>query len=377
MNKALHAFIYLFLILTGVALFFEYQLNEKRTEMKDRNRMQEDFIMDVARLTETGGDDEEATKELLVDSSPVEAKEVDSPEMVDILDDKGYGFYLEKLDHKFFTWGEAEREQLRQIYVLDAEGKPKLDGTDKQTRDSPEDKLLRQLRKAIDAQKDRLAKTREAITAVREQAEKVVAELNKLKPEARKDKVELVERAKKISDLEGIKANLENELTKKKAEIAERDTRIESLINDLSTAKEETESVKDDLEKANKTIEQLKKAIREIQNNNTPVSDTTKAITSVPIGDKGKIVQADNHYMFAIVELTPEAMRELKGDDAMRPLPPIEFSVKRAGFQGPAGEFVGRVRLRQEVSGKNYVVCEILSSWAQGEIEAGDVVFAD
>ena len=45
MNKALHVFVYLFLALAGTALFFEIQLNEKRAELTDRNRMQEDYFV--------------------------------------------------------------------------------------------------------------------------------------------------------------------------------------------------------------------------------------------------------------------------------------------------------------------------------------------
>ena len=98
---------------------------------------------------------------------------------------------------------------------------------------------------------------------------------------------------------------------------------------------------------------------------------------SLPAGDKGKIVEADNDNMFAIVAFSDEAMKELKGDDLSKALPAIEFGVKRAGFKGPAGEFVGRIRLRQEVKGKNYVICDILSAWEQDKLAANDIIFAD
>ena len=381
MNKALHVFIYLFLILTGVALWFEFQLNEKRTEMKDRNRMQEDFIMDVSHMTETGDDDDkESKKELLVDVSPVEAKIIDSPDQEDVLDEKGYDFYLEKLDHKFFTWGEAERNKLRQIYVLDDMGKPVLDGTDKMTRDSPEDLLLKQLKKALEMQKDRLAATREAITVLREQLEKMVAEINRLKPEARQDKVTIVERDEKIAKLESEKAELENQNIKKQAQIEELEREKIALKDEVETAKGETEAAKEELEKEKELTKALKKLVEELRksfNNGTRTEAGT--ITSVPAGDKGKIIEADNENMFAIVEFTPAAMKELKGDDLMRPLPPIEFGIKRAGYNGPAGEFVGRIRLRQEVPGKNYIICDILSNWSQDDtkLQADDVIFAD
>ena len=101
MNKALHVFIYLFLALTGAALWFEFQLNEKRTEMKDRNRMQEDFIMRVASITEKGDDyKSESQVKILLDTQPVTAeedgKEIDEDSMENLLDVKGYEFALEK-----------------------------------------------------------------------------------------------------------------------------------------------------------------------------------------------------------------------------------------------------------------------------------------
>ena len=101
------------------------------------------------------------------------------------------------------------------------------------------------------------------------------------------------------------------------------------------------------------------------------------AVTSLPAGDKGKIVRADNDDMFAIVAFTPEAMAELKGNNQNSPLPAIELSVKRPGFAGPAGEFVGRIRIRQEVKGKNYVICDILGNWEQDKLAKDDVIFAD
>ena len=41
------------------------------------------------------------------------------------------------------------------------------------------------------------------------------------------------------------------------------------------------------------------------------------------------------------------------------------------------GEIVGRIRLRQEVAGKNWIVCDILANWSQDSIKKDDVVFAD
>ena len=58
-------------------------------------------------------------------------------------------------------------------------------------------------------------------------------------------------------------------------------------------------------------------------------------------------------------------------------MPVMELSVKRPGYKGQAGEFVGRIRLRQEVAGKPYVICDILSNWSQDTIKDNDIVYAD
>ena len=81
--------------------------------------------------------------------------------------------------------------------------------------------------------------------------------------------------------------------------------------------------------------------------------------------------------MFAIVEFSDTTMKELKGDNLDHPIPNIEFGVKRPGFNGDAGEFVGRIRLRQEVREKNYIICDILGAWKQDDIKPSDIIFAD
>ena len=73
----------------------------------------------------------------------------------------------------------------------------------------------------------------------------------------------------------------------------------------------------------------------------------------------------------------PEAMTQLKGNDMSNPLPLMEFGVKRPGFNGPAGQFIGRIRLRQEIKNKNFVICDVLGDWEQAKLKVGDTVFAD
>ena len=71
MNKVLHVLVYVFLALAGASLFFELQLNAKRAELTDRNRMQEDYIVRIARTVEKAEPDKSAAFEIKKDSSPV------------------------------------------------------------------------------------------------------------------------------------------------------------------------------------------------------------------------------------------------------------------------------------------------------------------
>ena len=379
MNKMLYVFVYLFLILAGLGLWFEMQLNEKRELLTDRNRMQEDFFIKVAATIEKDEPNKDVTAEIKKDTSPVEAKIVDTPDTENVLED--YKFYLEQQSLPTFSWNNQEtKDQLRRVWEFDLEGKPLMDGNQKR-KDfvGSEMELLNKLFAACQAQQSRLNTTRGELAILHGKLEDVVNELNKLKPEARQDKVTIVEKNEKIAKLEEEKADLENQIVKIKAQIDELNAEITSLKDEVVTAHDETAAVKEDLDKAQKLNEQLKKLLKEALAQLQGIKNTATGspIGSLPAGDKGKIVEVDNENMFAIIELTPEAMKQLKGDDLSHPLPTMEFGVRRANFAGPAGEFVGRIRLRQEVQGKNYVVCDILSNWVQDKLSVNDVIFAE
>ena len=378
MNKALHALVYVFLLLAGVALFFEIQLNAKRSLLTDRNRLQEDYIVRIAKTIEKSDPTkDEAPLEIKKDSDSVEAKFVDSPNFENLLEE--YPAELEKTNLETYNWDNInDRTGLRNVYVLDAEGKPVIDGTGFLSRGSDEDKLLSSLFESCKLQQSRLNSTRSALTDMRGKLEAVVNELNKLKPEARQDKVTIVERDEKIAKLEEEKKELENQIVKLKAQIDELNSEITSLKDEVATAKDEAEAAKEEVAKRDKLIEQLKKLLHDaIQTAGNKSQGAGTAVSSIPAGDKGKIIRVDNENMFAVIEFTDEAIKQLKGNEPSRPLPILELSVKRPGFSGEAGEFVGRIKIRQEVAGKNYVICDILGAWEQDKMKIGDVVFAD
>ena len=377
MNKALHVLVYLFLILSAAALWFEIELNTKRTLLTDRNEMQEDYIVKIASTVEKVEPNKDMTAETKKDISPIAAKIVDIPETENVLED--YNAYLEQANLETFSWdNQTTRSQLRNVYVLDHEGKVVMDGV-KPLMKGPgtEHELLEQLLDGASKMRTKLDTTRAELVKLHKIIDEQVEELNKLKPVARQDKLTIVEKNEKITKLEEIKADLENQIVKIKAQIDELNAEITSLKDEVVTAQDETAAAKDELEKSQKLVEQLKKLIQQMINERQRTNGDPNNITSLPAGEKGKIVEADNENMFAIVEFDAKSMKELKGDNLDHPIPNIELGVKRPGFHGEAGEFIGRIRLRQEVREKNYIICDILGQWKQDDIKPDDVIFAD
>ena len=377
MNKALHVLVYLFLILSAAALWFEIELNKKRTLLTDRNRLQEEYVIKIASTVEKVEPNKDATAEVKKDISPIEAKIVDIPETENVLEE--YKAYLEQANLETFSWDNQEtKKQLRNVYVLDFEGNIVMDGNIPETKGpGTERELLDQLLDGASKMQSKLNTTRDELVKLHKIIDEQVAELNKIKPLARQDKVTIVEKNEKIAKLEEIKADLENQIVKIKAQIDELNAEITSLKDEVVTAQDETAAAKEELQKSQKLVEQLKKLIQEMINERNRTNGDPNNITSIPTGEKGTIVEADNENMFAIIELDAKTMKELKGDNLDHPIPNLELGVKRPGFHGEAGEFIGRIRLRQEVREKNYIICDILGAWKQGDIQPGDVIFAD
>ena len=379
MNKVLHALVYLFLILSAVALWFEIELNKTRETLSDRNRLQEDYVIRIAGTVEKVEPNKDATAELKKDVSPVAAEIVDTPATVNVLD--GYNAYLEQANLETYSWNNDQtKKQLRSVYALDFEGKIAMDGNIRQM-DGPgtEQELLKQLYKSSQNMQTKLNNTRAELVKLHRVLEEQVAEINKLKPEARQDKVTIVEKNEKITKLEKDKAELDNQLVKTKAQVDELNTEITSLKDEVVTAQNETEAAKDELQKSQKLVEQLRNLIASMVQQQ-PGGGDKGGVATIPAGDKGSVIEADNESMFVVVKFSDRTMKELKGDNLDRPIPNLEFGVKRKGFKGAAGEFVGRIRVRQEVRDKNYVICDILGAWSQDDadgIKIGDVIFAD
>ena len=375
MNKVLHVLVYVFLALAAAALYFELQLNSKRSELTDRNRLQEDYLVKIARTIEKSDPAKDMSLEIKKDASPVEARLVDSPDMNNVLED--YNGALEQTrtgDDVTYKWGENEGRQLRMVYATDVNGEPLMDGTQPLMRGpGTEDELLNKLFESAKAQQARLNTTRAALADLRAKLEAAVSEINRLKPEARQDKVTITELKAKFAEIEQERDKAQSDVAKIKAQIDELNGEIASKTDELQKKDEEIEAKNEEIAKAKQLNENLRKMLQtSIQTQGTAsAAGAGTVVTSLPAGDKGRIVEVDNEKMFAIVSFAEEAMKELKGDDLAKPLPAIDLGVKRGDT------FVGRIHLRQEVKGKPYVICDILGAWEQDKLAEGDTVFAD
>lgn len=387
MNKLLHAIVYLILIVAVAALVFEKSLFDKRSLLGDRNRAMEDYIVRLARTIEKADAPRPMTvPEAKKDISPIEARQLDTPEMENVLEE--YPAQLEAQNLETFNWDtSAVRLQLRQLYLLGSDGQPVPDAAN---YNKPMTKgkgtmaeLMDQLFERAKAQQATLNNTRAALIEIRGKLEAAVSEYNKLKPDARLLRMTEEELKQKITQLGQEKQTLEEQVTKLKSRVEEQTGEITSLKDEVSTAKDETEAAKEENAALEKKIKQLQKLMQQMAQQQNQASGAASggpggtAVTSLPAGEKGKIAAVDNKLMFCVIEFTDEAMKEMLGPERQGALPALKLGVRRKGFKGPAGEFVGKVSLRQSVSGKNFVIADILGDWSQSPVEKGDVIFSE
>ena len=385
MNKVLHLVVYLILIAAVAALVFEKSLFDKRALLGDRNRMLEDYIVKIANTIEKADAPRSmVAPEAKKDISPIEARQIDSPEMSNLLEE--YNAQLESGNLETFKWDTSQvRLQLRQLYYLENGqtvpdvanyNKPMTKGKGTMAE------LLDQLLERAKAQQASLNTTRSALADLRGKFEAEVSDYNKLKPEVRAAKVNEDELKQKVSQVNQEKMVLEEQLTKLKSRVEEQSGEITSLKDEVSTAKDETAVAKEECAALEKKVQQLQKLMQQMaqqqsQSAGAPVAGGASSVTSLPAGNKGKVADVNNKLMFCVIEFSDEAMDQMIGSARKNALPALTLGVLRKGFKGAAGEFVGKVRLRQSVAGKNFVIADILGDWSQAPMEKGDVIFAE
>ena len=382
MNKAVHVLVYVILVVAGFALFFEMKLSEKKELLKESNAQLREGYIKLSSFIEA--EDAPAAKQLEVgiDKEPCEAREVDDPQLTQLLDD--YHPEYEKANLKLMKWGDNQAKQLRQYYALDGDGKKQKDeaNPDKFITKGPgtAQELIDKITERASKQNDVLNKTRNELANLRGKLQTLAGEYNKLPKEIRLNKIEIDKKEKEIEKLTTEKAAVEDQLQKSKAEVEDLKTEVSSLKEEVTAAKDETEAVKEDLSKAKETVERLTNMLKTQTSAPRVASGSAMGGGQLSNGDKGKVSAVDNERLYAIVRFDDAALDELIGAERNGALPPHEMLVVRMG-PGAGGtassKIVGKVRLRQWTPKSNLVTVDILQDWQQAPIEVGDVIRPD
>ena len=378
MGKVLRVLVIVIMVLGLAAVFFAAVNFKKREVLIGRTHALEDMFVKIARTVEAG-DPPEVPQPAYPqrDLSPVNSREVENPERSAFWD--SYNHKLEPAAQPVPTLdysSQALRLQLREFYRTDpATGKAAIDpltGQPATKGAGTQDELLNQAFERAKNQYALLNQTRAELVKLRDELVATIEEANRLKQEGRADKRTIEERDARIAQLDREKRELEDQ----KARIEEE---LRALRAELQEANDTINSQKDDMEVLNTRIADLERKNKELMG--TPIVATTtgplldNAEGRFTPGVHGKVVSFNEQWKFAVVEFSNDFMTQLTGPNRDQPMQPLEVMVKRPGFQGAAGEFITRLRLRQAIRSQNLVVADILTDWQQAPLENGDEVF--
>ncbi|MBO4709440.1 MAG: hypothetical protein J5727_06665 [Kiritimatiellae bacterium] len=366
------------MILSAASLFFANALFQKRELLKDRNATLVDGFINVARTIEAKDAEDVTAPEIAKDVSEVSDREIANPEKQNLLED--YPMKLETANLPTLNLNSQDkRDQLAALYALDGEGKPRLDADGNKVKIGPGTmaELIGQVLERAKNQQIVLNKTRGELAKMRERVSDNVEEMNKIKVAQRADKRDITAKKEQIETLTSEKEALDAkvvQLTREKkelnAELADQKDQVEKL-------NEEKVALQEQLENSQKALAEMKekfKGLGQQRASGTMVAQEG-AVASISAGLKGSVISANDSLKFCIVELSPECMTEMLGEERDRPLPQLDMNVRRTGRNSASGEFVTRIKLRQAVPGKNLVIADILNDWQQVPVEKGDVVF--
>ncbi len=369
MNIVLRILVILTLVLNGVALWFATALYGKRNLLIDRNEAFRDFTVAIAKTFEAEDAPHENT------AADHEARDVSDVSLAsaDITPDKSdfwesYKEELEKLDGKRYTI-DNRKSDLDEVYVLNAEGKPELDGRGAPLMEgAPMDLLLKEIQSKALAQYKRLNNVRGELTKVRTELESTITELNEVKKQGRESLKTISGLEEQVSTLEADKARLEGDVSNLKEEITSLEEQKTSMQAEMDRAIEERETAEAEVAKLKETLEKIA-----IGGQTASAAGGPTAVANITAGVKGTIARVDNEYNFCLVSLSDEAYTELVGEAGDRPLPEVEYLVRRAGQT--EGAIVGKIRLRTLTRDTKTLICDVLADWKQEPLQRGDEVF--
>ena len=382
MSTLLRVLVIVITVLSAVALYFAFANFDKRQILLGRNAALVSQIRNIAQTIEAQDAKavEGSSLEVLKDISDVTERVLANPEKESVLE--AYPVWLETQNLPTLDFASDEKQiQLRTFFALDESGKVKISPVDGQkvtTGPGTMQDLLDQLLARSKAQQATLNKTRAEMGKLRERFAESVDEINKLKGDGRLAKKELAEKKEESIVLQNEKTQLEATAAKLTRLSNEAKAELADSKNEIETLQEAKIGLLEDLAAANKLVSDLKDAIKNGVRSGGSGGEAMPGgnkIMALSAGDKGKIIEANDEFKFAIIEFSSDAMTEMMGADRQEGLPQLDMQVRRTGRASASGEFVTRVKLRQPVRGKNIVVADILSDFQQTPVEKGDVVY--
>ena len=376
MGNVLRVLVIVIMLLSAVSLYFASELYKKRELLTKRNNVLEEQVIKLAKTVESADAAEAEAPVVDKDTSEVSEREITNVEKMNVLE--GYAVKLEQQNLPTLDFGSSDKRiQLRSYFAIGADGKPEPDPVDQRPRTrgpGTMDEILGQLFERSKAQQANLNKTRAELTKMRELVADSVTEINKLKGVGRVAKQDAKTERERATLLAADKTELEARMTKLNAEKKELAAEVADAKGEVETLRGDQEVLKDDLAKLNEKYQEALKRASGTAAPGAPQDQQTVAAAPTA-GDKGKVIETNDELKFAIIELSSEAIEELLGTERQNALPQLEMNVRRIGRQSAAGEFVTRIKLRQAVRGKNFIVADILNDWQQTPVQKGDVVF--
>ena len=379
MGKVLRVLVIVIMVLGLFAGYFAWVNFTQREVLIGRTHALEDVFVKLSRTLEAGDPPEVPQPSYPQrDLSPVNSRETENPERSAFWD--AYNHKLEPSAQPVPTLdfsSTEKRRQLREFYRIDpATGKPANDPLTGQPDTKGAGTQAELLNEAFERAKNQYAllnQTRAELVKVRDELVATIEETNRLKQEGRADKRIIEEREARIAQIEREKRELEDQ----KVRIEEE---LRTLRAELLEANDTIEKKVEEIQVLNTRIENLQRDLKAAIGRGTPIPLTGSALPDNGEGQftpgvHGRIVSFNEQWKFAVIEFSEDFMKQLTGENREKAMPPLEVMVKRPGFQGAAGEFITRLRLRQVIHRQNLVVADILADWQQAPLENGDAVF--
>ena len=376
MGKVLRVLVIVIMVLGLFAGYFAWVNFTQREVLIGRTHALEDVFVKLSRTLEAGDPPEVPQPSYPQrDLSPVTSRETENPERSAFWD--AYNHKLEPSAQPVPTLDYSsteKRRQLREFYRIDpATGKPVNDPLTGQPDTKGAGTQAELLNEAFERAKNQYAllnQTRAELVKVRDELVATIEETNRLKQEGRADKRIIEEREARIAQLEREKRELEDQ----KARIEEE---LKASRAELQEANDTIDKQNDDMQVLNTRIQNLERELKEAKGRGPAIPLVGGALPDngerqFTPGVHGKIVSFNEQWKFAVIEFSEDFMEQITREKVM---PPLEVMVKRPGFQGTAGEFITRLRLRQVIHQQNLVVADILTDWQQAPLENGDAVF--